>query len=393
MINFLVRSFIKDYENIKDEKVRARYGFLSSSVGIICNIILFGVKYLMGIISGSIAIISDAFNNLSDAGNCVMTLFAYKLAGKPADKDHPFGHGRIEYIASLIVSAVILFVGVDLFKTSIDKVINPEEVQFSTVVLVSLIVSILIKFWMAHFNNVLGKKINSSVMLATAKDSLSDCIATAASVVAIISSLFTTLPVDGVMGIVVSAFILKAGYEIIKDTVDLLIGKPADKETVDAIKEIIFSSESILGIHDMIIHSYGPGVTFGSLHVEVSSSEDILKIHDIIDNLEQKVYESLKIILTIHMDPIEIENEYVNMCKERTKRVIEAMNEEIEFHDFRVVKGKTHTNLIFDIVVPFSCKLNNSELVSEINKRLNENSDENYHAVITIDREYVQSKC
>lgn len=171
MINFLVRSFIKDYENIKDEKVRARYGFLSSSVGIICNIILFGVKYLMGIISGSIAIISDAFNNLSDAGNCVMTLFAYKLAGKPADKDHPFGHGRIEYIASLIVAAVILFVGVDLFKTSIDKVINPEEVQFSTVVLVSLIVSILIKFWMAHFNNVLGKKINSSVMLATAKDS------------------------------------------------------------------------------------------------------------------------------------------------------------------------------------------------------------------------------
>ena len=273
MVNFLIKTFIKNSENTENPKIRQKYGTLSSIVGIICNVLLFLIKYAMGTLSHSISIVSDAFNNLSDCAGCLVTLLGYKMASKPADKNHPFGHGRMEYLTSLIIAALIIFVGIELLKNSVEKIINPVEIRFSFAVLFSLVFSIAVKLWMAVFNAELGKKINSSVLTATAKDSKSDVIATSATLIALICSLFTALPVDGVMGLLVSVFILKSGYDIVKDTVDELLGKPADPEIINNIKEYVLKNDKIIGIHDLIIHSYGPGNIIGSCHVEVKSNE------------------------------------------------------------------------------------------------------------------------
>lgn len=385
MVNILIKKFIKNSEDIENPKVRQKYGTLSSIVGIICNIILFIIKYAMGMFSHSISIISDAFNNLSDCAGCLVTLLGYKMASKPADKDHPFGHGRIEYLTSLIIAILVIFVGIELLKNSIGKIINPEPIKFSVIVLLSLILSIAIKLWMAFFNTKLGKKINSTVMIATAKDSKSDVTATAATLLALICSLFTDLPVDGITGIIVSVFILKSGYDIVKDTVDELLGKPADPEIVNKIKEYVLKNDKIIGIHDLIIHSYGPGNMIGSCHVEVKSSEIFTEVHDIVDSIEREIHSNLNILMTIHMDPIEVNDELTNNTKKLVNNIIHSIDPSLHIHDFRIVSGDTHTNLIFDLVVPYECKFSNEELKEKIDGMLSK-EETNYYTVIVFDK-------
>ncbi|MEG0170172.1 cation diffusion facilitator family transporter [Anaerorhabdus sp.] len=387
MINFLIQRFVKNYENVTDETVRSNYGTLSSIVGIVCNVLLFALKFLLGVVSNSIAIMSDAFNNLSDSASCIVTLFGYKLAAKPADKDHPFGHGRIEYIVSFIIAVIILLVGFELFKSSFDKVIHPETVHFSWIVLVSLVLSILIKFWMSFFNRTLGNRINNSAMIATSKDSQNDVIATSATLVALVGSLFTDLPLDGVMGILVSIFVLISGFGIIKSTIDDLIGQPADKEIVDKIRSTIMNQKEILGIHDLIIHNYGPGKMIGSVHVEINANQNILVIHDIVDEIERKIESDLHIMMTIHMDPIEQDNQVVNEYKNIVTGILDRIDSSLSMHDFRIVSGPTHTNLIFDVLIPYESLIKEEELKKEIDAAIS-NLMSNVYTVITFDRGY-----
>lgn len=384
MVNFLIKTFIKNSENTENPKIRQKYGTLSSIVGIICNVLLFLIKYAMGTLSHSISIVSDAFNNLSDCAGCLVTLLGYKMASKPADKNHPFGHGRMEYLTSLIIAALIIFVGIELLKNSVEKIINPVEIRFSFAVLISLVFSIAVKLWMAVFNAELGKKINSSVLTATAKDSKSDVIATSATFIALICSLFTALPVDGVMGLLVSVFILKSGYDIVKDTVDELLGKPADPEIINHIKEYVLKNDKIIGIHDLIIHSYGPGNMIGSCHVEVKSNESFTEVHDIVDSIEREIHNNLNILMTIHMDPIEVNDMLTNKCKKLVNNIIHSIDSSLDLHDFRIVSGESHTNLIFDLVVPFECKYSNEELKQKIDMQLSKENI-NYYTVIVFD--------
>lgn len=387
MIEKMLRVFVKDYQNTADETVRKNYGFFSSITGIVCNIFLFILKYALGVISGSVSVISDAFNNLSDSGSCFITLIGYKMAAKPADKDHPFGHGRLEYIFSMLIAAIVIVVGIELFGTSVDKIRNPQEIRFDWVVLAALAASVFVKLWLFYFNRVLGRKIQSSVMLATAQDSVNDTIATSAAIVALASSSFTDFPIDGLMGCLVSIFVMHAGYGIIKDTVDELIGKPADPKVIAKLKEILDASEITLGYHDILIHSYGPGVTFGSVHVEVDSRGNIMEIHEKIDQLERQVYCSLKVLLTIHMDPIEMENTVLDEAKRVAKEVLAEIDPQLSMHDFRMVSGQERTNLIFDLVLPFECKLKEKELLEQLDLGL-QKKDPTYHAVVNIDRDY-----
>lgn len=387
MTYLLVKLFIKDPENVSDMRVREKYGALSSIVGIICNILLFTLKYVMGTLSNSIAVVSDAFNNLSDSASCIVTLLGYKLAAKPADKDHPFGHGRMEYLTSLVIAAVILVMGLELFKNSFTKILHPEEVRFSVVLLISLLLSVGAKLWMSRFNTILGNKINSSVMLATAKDSRNDVIATSATIIAIICSTVTDRPIDGIMGVLVSVFILKAGFEIIKDTVDELLGKPADPEITQRIKELVCCDDRIIGLHDLIIHNYGPGNMIGSCHAEVKSSEDFAAAHDLIDRIEHEIHKQLKIAMTIHMDPIEVDNEQINYCRGLVISAVKAIDERLKIHDFRTVTGDTHINLIFDLVVPFEMDADDDMLKKRIDEALAK-EDTKYYTVITFEREY-----
>lgn len=387
MTDFLVRRFVKDYSDIDNAEVRGRYGTLSSTTGIVCNIFLFILKYVMGTVSGSVSIVSDAFNNLSDSAGCIVTLLGYKMASKPADKDHPFGHGRMEYLTALFIAALILMVAFELIKNSADRIIHPENIKFNLIVFFSLIASILIKLWMSFFNSKLGKRINSVVMLATSKDSKTDVIATSATCVSILSALVTDLPVDGVMGIVVSLFIFKSGADIVKDTVDKLLGGPADPETVEAIKNMVSEYDKIIGIHDLVIHNYGPGNMIGSFHAEVKSTEDFVEVHDTIDRLEREIYDRLKIKTTIHMDPIETDNDTANRLRKMIEDIVGGIDKSLDIHDFRIVSGDTHTNLIFDIVVPYECGYDKNDIRKIIDENL-KNMEEKYYTVITFDNEY-----
>lgn len=387
MREFLVRRFIKDYENIEDNNVREKYGLLSSIVGIVCNIVLFLVKFAVGTLSNSISIISDGFNNLSDCASCVVTMFGYKMAAKPADKDHPFGHGRMEYLTALLIAMVIMVVGYQLFMGSFDKILHPEDIDFRYVTVFCLVISIAIKIWMGLFNKVLGNRINSGVMLATSKDSLNDVVATIATLIALFASRWTDLPIDGVMGVLVSIIIFISGFGIIKETVDQLLGKPADEELVEKLKQIITESNVSLGLHDLIIHSYGPGNLIGSVHIEVDCHGDIMHIHDEIDELERKIYELLHVNMTIHMDPIDCDDENVNSCKAMVEDIVNSIDKDLSIHDFRIVVGPTHTNMIFDLVIPYDCKLTEQFIKDEVNRRLKQ-QDSVYYAVITFDKSY-----
>lgn len=390
MTDFLVSLFIKDRDNVSDTKVRERYGVLSSGVGIACNILLFGVKYLIGALSGSISVISDAFNNLSDSASCIVTLIGYKMAAKPADKDHPFGHGRVEYLTSLIIAAVIFLMGFELLRSSAERLVSPAEVTFGIASVVSLVASILLKLWMSAFNTKLGRRINSSVMLATAQDSRNDVIATGAALVGLTASLFTELPVDGIMGIVVSIFIIKGGIGIMRDTVDDLLGKPADRDLVEKIRGIVMADERILGIHDLVVHNYGPGKMIASCHAEASSEEKFEDIHELVDSIEHDISQSLGIMMTIHMDPVDVNNKEAMGIRDALKEFAKGIGSGLNIHDFRMIAGSGSPTFIFDVVVPYDFPLKEDDIRKAFDSFVREKYGEGARTVITFDRDFAE---
>ncbi len=389
LTDLIVKLFIKDRDNIANPKVRGQYGILSGCVGIAVNIILFLAKFLVGTITNSIAITADAVNNLSDAGSSAVTVFGFKMSGKPADEDHPFGHGRIEYITAMIVSFIVLFMGFELATQSIDKIKKPEDVTFSLVGAIVIGISIFGKLWLALFNRKLGKKINSPAMSAVVADSLSDIAATSVTLFALIlSNFFPQLHIDGWLGIIVACFVLKAGLGIFKETLGALIGEPPTKETVKEIEKKILSYENVTGIHDLILHNYGPDRFFGSVHVEMPSDIDVMIGHDIIDNIERDIQKDMGIQMTIHYDPIDVNNEKVTELRSRAEKAVKRIDEKLTIHDFRVVDGPSHTNLIFDVVIPHKFPLNNDELMAEISSQISKN-DPKIFCVMNIEYSFV----
>ena len=386
MIQLLARVFIKNQEDVENPKVRQAYGVLCGTVGIVLNILLFAGKWLAGFLSGSIAITADAFNNLSDAGSSVLTLIGFHLSGQKPDQKHPFGHGRMEYISGLFVSVAILIMAVELIQSSVHKLIHPEAIEGSPLILAILMVSVCVKVYMAYYNKKIGKKINSAAMAATAADSMSDTIATSAVLFSTVISMAAGVNLDGWCGLLVGVFILYSGVQALKDTVDPLLGQAPDKALVEQIQSLVTSYPVVHGIHDMMIHDYGPGRRIVSLHAEVDAKGDILKIHDEIDNIERKLRETLNCHATIHMDPVEADNEEVRKLRLQTAKLIAGMELNLSIHDFRVVKGETHTNLIFDVVVPFECPLKDSEVIEKIEEGIQQYPG-NYYAVIQIDRD------
>ena len=352
MTNFLVRTFIKDYNNTEDVAVRTKYSMMACSVGICCNVALFAAKLFIGILVSSISVMADAFNNLSDAASSIIGLVGAKMAEKPADEDHPFGHGRIEYIAAFIVAFIVIQVGFSLFKTSIGKIRNPEELTFKSISLVILTLSILVKLWLAVFNRTLGKRINSSVMTATAADAFGDVATTTAAMVSIIVYAVSGCNIDGVIGLVVSVVVMIAGVNIAKDTLAPLIGEAIDPELYNEISKFVESYDGIVGSHDLIVHNYGPGRSMASIHAEVPNYVDIEVSHEIIDRAEREAAKKFGIFMVIHMDPVETSDQRVLGLKEMVKHQLEKIDSRLTFHDFRIVDGTERINLIFDLVVP-----------------------------------------
>lgn len=387
MTKLLVKLFIKDSENYGDKKVRTSYGVLSSITGIVLNLILAGAKYAAGVISGSISITADAINNLSDAGSSIVSFFGVKISAKPADKDHPYGHGRVEYISAFIVSFFVLFMGVELFKDSVDKIIHPEPVKFSFLSLAILIISILCKLWLGLFNKTLGKKINSAPMMAVMKDSFSDCLATGVAAISIIVSAFSDINIDGYLGIVVAVFIFIAGFDILKETLGDILGRPPEAEFVEEITQKIMSYPHVCGVHDMIIHDYGPSCRFASVHAEVPSDEDIMELHDIIDGIERDIYNEYGMLTSIHMDPVVINDERINELRKLTQEAVSRIDERLTIHDFRVVEGPSHTNLIFDVLLPSDMKCSDREICQKIEDEISK-IDERFFCVITVDHAF-----
>lgn len=385
MITILSNIFIKGKE---DSAKRKAYGTLCSIVGILLNVCLFAGKYFAGVISGSVAITADAFNNLSDAGSSFITLVGFLFAGKKPDPDHPFGHGRFEYISGFVVSMAILLMGLELLKSSVGKIVHPQPVDTSILAMGILVVSILVKMYMAFYNHSIGKKIDSAAMKATATDSLSDTIATTVVLIAMLVMRFAGINIDGICGVFVALFILYAGYSAAKDTLDPLLGLAPDKEFVKQIEDIVLAHEEVKGIHDMMVHDYGPGRRLVSLHAEVPGDHDIFEIHDVIDRIERELNEKLACEAVIHMDPIETNNEEVAKMKRIMEEKVKAIHAEMTIHDFRMVSGPTHTNLIFDAVMPYGMKMTKAEVRQKI-EDIVENMEGNYFAVVQIDQSYV----
>lgn len=379
-------------EEYTPDKKRSAYGKLCGIVGIFLNLFLFVGKFVAGMISNSIAITADAFNNLSDAGSSVVTLIGFKLAEQKPDSDHPFGHGRMEYLSGLVVSAVILMMGFELVKDAIDKILHPVEVEFSVIVLGILIASILVKCYMAFYNYSYGKRFESSTLKATATDSLSDCVSTGVVLLATVIGHFTDVQIDGFCGIAVGILIFAAGINAAKETLSPLLGEAPDPAFVEQIEEVVlnFDEESIIGIHDLIVHDYGPGRRIISLHAEVPAEGDMVLLHDVIDNLEMKFREDLGCITTIHMDPVVTTDERVTKLKEKCVALVKGVGESLSLHDFRVVFGETHTNMIFDVVVPFEFYLSDEETKKMIQQKVWQEFGKNYFVVITIDKPAVR---
>ena len=354
MSKWLLKTFVKDYDDVTNSRVRTSYGVLASIVGIVCNIILFAIKLIIGLILGSVAVMADAFNNLSDAASSIIGFVGVRMADKPADEDHPFGHGRVEYISALIVAFLVIEVGISFFKSSIGKITNPQNIAFSLVSVIILAVSICIKLWLGFFNKKLGNRINSSVMKATATDAFGDVITTAVTIVSIFVAEFTSLNIDGYVGILVSLIVIWAGIGIARDTLAPLIGEAVDPELYEEIVKKVEGYEGIVGTHDLIVHNYGPGRSMASVHAEVPADVDLLKAHELIDRIEADVRNELGIFMVIHMDPIETKNEAVSRYKAMVKEVITSIDSALEIHDFRIVDGEEQVNLIFDVVVPYS---------------------------------------
>ncbi len=387
-MNFIIKMFIKNHEDTQNKDVREKYSVLSGITGIILNLVLFGVKCLASFIMGSMAVLADAFNNLSDCGSSVISIASAKLSNRRPDKEHPFGHGRIEYLSSLLVSFLIILVGFELLKSSADKIIHPTVVTTPIPILIALVITIFVKLWMFLFNKKLGKKISSTLLLATAKDSLNDSIATTVTVISAVVAPFTKIPLDGIMGMLVSLFIMYGGYGLAKETVGILLGKPADKETKEQVAKILFSKPEILGIHDLIVHDYGPGRVMASVHAEVSDEGDVVAIHETIDYLEVVVAKELGISLVIHMDPIKTNCETTNSLKIFINEFLDTKEENLSIHDLRITDGKENINVIFDLVVPVSfTEKQRKEIISEITDEIKK-SNSKFSVVINIDDEY-----
>ena len=389
MIHLLVRKFVKNYENIEDAKVRTDYGVLASALGIVCNVLLFAGKLAVGVAVRSVSVMADAFNNLSDAASSVIGFVGVKMAGKPADREHPFGHGRIEYIAALVVAFLVLQVGFTFFQNSIDKIRHPEDLSFELVPMLILLASVCVKLWLGYFNRVLGKKINSSVMQATAADAMGDVVTTLATIASILFFHFTDINIDGFVGLLVSLVVMWAGVGIARDTLEPLIGQPVEPETYRKITEFVESYDGILGSHDLIVHNYGPTRSLASIHAEVPNDVDIETSHEIIDRIERDAAKKLGLFLVIHMDPVAVKDERVTELKNQVSSVLKQIDDRLSLHDFRIVDGEHQINLIFDVVVPHSyMDKERDRLHMEILEKVSE-LDPRYQCVITMENGYI----
>lgn len=389
MTELLVKTFVKDYQNTEEAKVRTAYGVLASLVGIVCNLLLFGGKLAVGLVLHSVSVMADAFNNLSDAASSVIGFIGVKMAEKPADEEHPFGHGRIEYIAALIVSFLVIEVGFTFFKNAIAKIRTPEELSFNLISMGILLASVAVKLWLSFFNKELGKRINSTVMQATATDALGDVVTTLATMGSILFFYFTKINIDGYVGLAVSLLVMWAGVGIAKDTLEPLIGQSVDPKLYREISEFVESYDGILGSHDLIVHNYGPTKSLASIHAEVPNNVDIETSHEIIDRIERDAAKKLGIFLVIHMDPVETADAQVAEVKAEVQEVLHQMDERLSLHDFRMVDGEKWINLIFDVVVPFSYGENDRPKLREAIEEEVRSLDERYHCVITFDSGFV----
>lgn len=388
MAELMLRLFVKDYQHVGKTEVRTRYGVLAGITGIVLNLCLFAGKLTAGLLTASISITADAFNNLSDAGSSVVTLVGFKMAGKPADSEHPFGHGRVEYLAALAISLAILLVGVELFKSSFDKILNPAPVEFRPLSVIILGAAILVKLWMAYFNRNLSKRIASSAMHAASVDSLTDVIATSTVLIGILVGHFFHLYLDPWLGLLVALFILYSGFNTAKDCLSPLLGQAPDPAFVEDIQKTVMAHSEVVGIHDLIVHDYGPGRCIVSLHAEVPASVNILEIHDVIDQVELELRGKFGCDTTIHMDPIALDDEETQSLRHRVESLVKEIDASITIHDFRMVKGVTHTNLIFDVLVPHRFRCDEREMAKQIRDRVHA-IDERYFAVIRVEKAFL----
>lgn len=387
MTEFLLKHFVKGYPDTSSPAVRTRCGNLAGTVGIVCNVLLCAGKFLAGFLSGSLAISADAVNNLSDASSSVIALLGFRIAAKPADDEHPYGHGRTEYLAGLAVSVMILLIGLELVKTSVGKIMAPEPIQAGLVPLAVLVVSILVKLWMAGFNRQVGKQIGSSVLEATAADSRNDVIATSAVLVATLAQMIFGWQLDGWIGLAVAAFILYSGWGLVKEAIAPLLGQAPDPEMVRHILEVTRSYPGVLGIHDLIVHDYGPGRQFASLHVEMAASQDVLASHDVIDQIERRFLEQEGLHVIIHYDPIVTDNNEVGEAREYLAKQVKRLDPRLTIHDLRMVPGETHTNLIFDLVVPHGFEMPECRLKSEV-QAMAQSKNPKWQCVVTLENSY-----
>lgn len=385
MTNLLLHLFVKDADNTENPKVRAAIGTLSGLVGIVCNLLLFTFKLLVGTLTCSVSITADAMNNLSDASGSIVTFIGFRVADKPADEHHPYGHARAEYLSGLGVAALILVIGIELVKTSVKKIFAPTPVEFTTVAAVVLLASIAVKFWMNLFNRGLAKRIDSTALMATAADSRNDCIATFAVLIAAILEKVTHIPVDGWIGLGVALFILYSGLNLAKDTISPLLGENADPELREKIVDYIVSQPKVLGYHDLMVHDYGPGQRFASLHVEMDCREDPMDCHELIDDMERECLRSHNVHLVIHYDPVVIDDPVLTALKAKVQCLLQAKDSRLSLHDFRMVPGKRHMNLVFDVALPRDLKDQAEALRGWVEDTLNAEGDMVYHVIITFD--------
>ncbi len=384
MTVLLLKLFVKDYKNSADPAVRSSYGKLAGIVGIVCNLLLFAGKLTVGILAGAVSVTADAVNNLSDATSSLVTLLGFKLAERPADEEHPYGHARIEYLSGLAVAGLILFIGVELVKSSFDKILHPQSVELSVLTVAVLAGSILVKLWMSLFCGSLGKRIGSAALRATAADSRNDVISTAAVLLGLLIGHYFGLKIDGYIGMAVALFIIWSGCCIAKETIDPLLGKQADAQLSKQLSELILSHDMILGVHDLMVHDYGPGQRFASVHAEMNAAEDPMLCHDVIDDIERDAMRELKVHLVIHYDPVVTDDERLNSLRTRVAQIVKAYDESLSIHDFRMVQGPGHTNLIFDVALPFSLKAQKAQIREAIDRELAKESTR-FYTVITFD--------
>ena len=389
MGKLLIRIFVKDHENTDDPRVRERYGKFAGVVGIVSNLILCIMKILIGLVSRSIAIIADGINNLADASSSIITLVGFKLASQPEDEDHPYGHARIEYLTGLFISIVIIVIGLQLLRTSIDKILHPDPLEFSCLTIIILVAAILIKLWQSLFNRSIGRKIRSVTLMATAADSRNDVISTSAVLISVIVGKFTGIQIDGYMGSLVALFIIWSGIQLVRETTSPLLGEAPDQELVDSIAEIVKKEPGVLGIHDLMVHNYGPGKIFASMHIEVDADGDLMESHDMIDNIEKRIKDELHVEFVVHMDPVKTDDTLITKMKKIIADALLPLDGVDNIHDFRIVPGPTHTNIIFDVVLAADCSLSEKEITG-IAAEAARSVDNDFYVVITFDHAYTR---